>query len=78
MTALVSSSARAAARRLMQELAGGEVAYASDFGSMQGTMMTVAMVAERAGYDSEAAFSKPPRRHYGLPPSASRGCARVV
>jgi AraC family transcriptional regulator, alkane utilization regulator len=40
--------------------------------------MTVSAVTERIGYESEAAFSKAFKRHFGVPTRAYRGRAAQV
>ncbi len=59
----------------MQYLAGWRLALAAQ--SLSKTNDAVARIAERVGYESEAAFNRAFKREFGMPPAAWRRAARL-
>jgi AraC-like DNA-binding protein len=60
----------------MQYLTGWRLALASQ--ALASTNDAVARVAERVGYDSEAAFNRAFKREFGIPPAAWRRSVRAT
>ena len=58
----------------MQYLTGWRLALAAQ--SLSGTNEAVARIAERVGYESEAAFNRAFKREFGMPPAAWRRSVR--
>ncbi len=60
----------------MQYLTGWRLALAAQ--SLSGTNEAVARIAERVGYESEAAFNRAFKREFGMPPAAWRRSVRAT
>ena len=60
----------------MQYLAGWRMALAAQ--ALSTSNDAVARVAERVGYESEAAFNRAFKREFGTPPAAWRRAARLM
>ncbi len=60
----------------MQYLTGWRLALAAQ--ALSGSNDAVARIAERVGYDSEAAFNRAFKREYGIPPAAWRRSVRAT
>jgi AraC-like DNA-binding protein len=60
----------------MQYLTGWRMALASQ--ALSTSNDAVARIAERVGYDSEAAFNRAFKREFGTPPAAWRRAARLA